>query len=71
MKTNVGTWDRVARAVAAALMVAAAALAPLPLAVRIAALGLPAIYMAFTALTGTCLGYRMMGRSTCPVSTPR
>ena len=68
MKQNVGSMDRVGRGVAALLMATCAVMAPLPLPVRIAALALPALYMAFTALRGTCLGYRMMGISTCPVS---
>jgi hypothetical protein len=68
-KKNVGTWDRALRGAAAAMMMTCAVLAPLPIAVRIAALALPALYMAATALAGTCLGYRLMGRSTCPVES--
>ncbi|MFO0614857.1 MAG: DUF2892 domain-containing protein [Polyangiaceae bacterium] len=68
MTRNVGNWDRIGRGIAALLMITCAVLAPLPLGVRIAALGLPALYMAFTALRGTCVGYRLMGMSTCPTS---
>jgi hypothetical protein len=68
MKANVGTIDRVARGIGALVMATCAVMAPLPLTVRVAALALPAVYVAFTALRGTCLGYRLMGVSTCPVS---
>jgi hypothetical protein len=71
MRKNVGNWDRAARAIAALMMATCAVMAPLPLPVRIAALGLPAVYVALTALAGTCLGYRLMGRSTCPVPAER
>jgi hypothetical protein len=67
MTKNLASWDRVARGVAAMLMATCAVMAPLPLSVRVGALALPAIYMVLTALRGTCLGYRMMGLSTCPV----
>jgi len=30
------------------------------------ALGITAVYLLFTALWGTCLGYRMLGLSSCP-----
>lgn len=68
MQKNVGRLDRVGRGVAALVMATCAVMAPLPIALRIAALAIPALYMAFTALRGTCLGYRLMGVSTCPVS---
>jgi hypothetical protein len=68
MKHNVGTLDRIARLVAAALLLVGALLAPLTLAVRIGALAAPAVYMLGTALAGTCLGYRLMGKSTCPAT---
>lgn len=68
MKRNVGTWDRVLRGMAALGLAACAGLAPLPLAVRIPVFSMLAIYMGFTALRGTCFGYLLMGRSTCPAS---
>ena len=68
MTRNVGNAERIARAVAAVALIVAAFVAPLPLAVRVGALGGMAAYMLFTALSGTCLGYRMRGYSTCPVS---
>jgi hypothetical protein len=43
----------------------AAVLIPMPFVGRVglAAMG---IYLFGTAVSGTCLGYRLMGRSTCP-----
>lgn len=67
MKKNVGSLDRSARALAAVALATCSVLAPLPPAVRVPAFGLMALYMAATALLGSCLGYRLMGRSTCPV----
>lgn len=67
MTTNVGKMDRVFRALGAIGMLAAAFLAPLPVEVRVPLFGLLAAYMSFTALAGTCLGYKLMGMSTCPV----
>jgi hypothetical protein len=67
MKRNVGTADRVARGMGALGMATCAVMAPLPLGVRVAGFALPAVYLLFTALVGTCLGYRLMGKSTCSV----
>lgn len=63
---NVGTADRALRAIAATMLFLAAALAPLSPAVRLLGLGGMGAYLMFTAIAGTCLGYRLMGRSTCP-----
>lgn len=63
---NVGTADRIARAVAAILLVGAAFAAPLPAGVRLPVFLALAGYALVTALMGTCLGYKMMGMSTCP-----
>jgi hypothetical protein len=68
MTRNVGNIDRVARSIAVLPLIACSFLAPLPLATRIIAFAVPAAYMLFTALKGTCLGYRLMGKSTCPAS---
>jgi hypothetical protein len=38
------------------------------LGVRLAAFSLPAVYLLFTAVAGSCLGYRLMGKSTCPAA---
>jgi hypothetical protein len=66
MKQNVGTADRVARVAAALGLFTCAALAPLPLGVRLAAFPPVAVYLLFTAVAGTCLGYSLLGKSTCP-----
>lgn len=66
MNKNVGSSDRVLRTVVAVAVLLAAVLVPLQLGIRagLAALG---VYLGTTALAGTCLGYRMMGLSTCPI----
>jgi len=68
--SNVGTADRLARTVGAAMMIAAALLISLPVAgkVGLAAMG---IYLLGTAEAGTCLGYRLMGKSTCATHRQR
>lgn len=71
MKRNVGNWDRIFRGLAGLGMVVCSVMAPLPLVLRVAAFGVGGVYMMFTALAGTCLGYRMMGRSTCPIESAR
>lgn len=63
---NVGTLDRALRAIIALACVATAVASPLALPLRIGVFGGLALYLAITALAGTCLGYRLMGRSTCP-----
>ncbi len=67
MKRNVGSLDRWFRGLGALAMLTCAVMAPLPLLVRIGALGVSGGYLLFTALAGTCFGYRLMGRSTCPL----
>ena len=67
MNKNVGQLDRIFRALAAVAMMIASVFAPLPLPVRVLALGVMGAYMMFPALAGTCLGYRLMGYSSCPV----
>jgi hypothetical protein len=69
MTKNVGTIDRMFRGAGALLMTACAFIAPLPATVRIPLFGATAVYMLFTVLSGTCLGYRLMGRSTCPAQS--
>ena len=74
MKRNVGSSDRVARVVAAVAAIGCAVAAPLPLGVRLVAFGATGVYFAATAVFGRCLGYTVMGRSTCaihPPSSPR
>jgi hypothetical protein len=67
MKTNLGTMDRVFRAVGATAMITCAVMAPLSLPVRVATFGVLGAYLFFTSLVGTCFGYRLMGKSTCSV----
>jgi hypothetical protein len=71
MTKNVGSVDRVLRLLGALGAVICAVVAPLPVAVRVGVFGLLAAYMLFSAAAGTCFGYRLMGRSTCPAARPR
>lgn len=66
MKRNVGQVDRVLRALGAVVMAVSAAVAPVPLELRVPLFGALAAYFAFTALSGTCLGYTLLGTGTCP-----
>lgn len=68
MNKNLGNPDRILRLVAAVPLTACAILAPLDAPIRLVAFGVPAGYMLFTTLAGTCLGYALMGRSTCRVA---
>jgi hypothetical protein len=68
MTKNVGAWDRGLRVVGAAGAAVGAVLAPWPLWVRLGVLGATAVYFLYSAISGTCLGYKLMGRSTCPRS---
>jgi hypothetical protein len=67
MKHNVGQADRILRILAGIAMLLSSMLAPVPFAAS-AALGTIGGYLMLTALAGTCLGYRLMGKSTCPLS---
>ncbi len=67
---NLARWDRLLRFFVAAAASAAAVVAPLPLWGVIGVLAMAAA-LAATALTGTCLGYRLLGVSTCPTKAPR
>jgi Protein of unknown function (DUF2892) len=63
---NLGPFDRVVRLIAAVPLATCAFLAPLGPLVRGLAFGAPAIYLVVTGLGGACLGYHMMGKSSCP-----
>lgn len=67
MIRNVGNKDRLIRFVAALPLLVCSVLAPLPPLARILAFALPGLYLGFSALVGSCLGYRLMGRSTCEI----
>lgn len=72
MLQNVGTSERIARFLIAAglgLGLAAARLwssTPLPV-WAVVVVGVSAVGLAFTALSGSCLMNRMLGRNTCAV----
>jgi hypothetical protein len=65
MKQNVARRDRALRAVAGVGMLVCSVFAPLPPFVRLLALGGGGVYLLATAVFGACLGYRMLGISTC------
>ena len=69
MNQNVTSWDRVVRAFGGCAMLVCSVFAPFPLFARVLALGGTGLYLLATALCGSCLGYRMMGISTCPVAS--
>jgi hypothetical protein len=71
MKQNVARWERPLRAVAGCGMLVGSAFAPLPLLARLLVLGGGGVYMLATALFGSCLGYRMLGISTCRADRTR
>jgi len=66
MKKNVGTSDRLARALGGASLMTCSFLAPFPLAVRMAVFGIMGVYLLMTALVGTCAAYALIGKSSCP-----
>lgn len=66
MVKNLGKGDRAARALAVVGLMVGSIFAPLPLLVRVSGFGLMAVYLLYTALSGTCLGYALLGKSTCP-----
>ena len=65
-KKNLGNADRVLRAIAAVALFVAAFIAPVPL-IATVGFALTGVYMIGTTLVGTCLGYKLIGVSTCPV----
>lgn len=65
MQKNLGSWDRRARALGAAGMIVAAFAAPWELWLRIG-VGATGAYVLLTAFVGTCVGYRLLGLSSCP-----
>jgi hypothetical protein len=71
MNRNVGRGERVVRGVLGVAMATCAVIAPFSLAVRLGIFGAVGGYLAFSALVGTCLGYRLIGKATCSVETRR
>jgi len=68
MIKNLGSVDRALRLLAAAGLAACAAAGPFSWGVRLGVFGLNALYLLWSALAGSCFGYRLMGKSTCPAS---
>lgn len=66
MKQNVGAWSRVGRAVAGLGALTCSVEAPLPLGVRLAVFGSLGAYLLLSALTGRCLGARLLRKSGRP-----
>jgi len=71
MEKNLGNSDRIARGLAIIGLLACSIFSPLPLSVRVPAFGVLAAYLLYTVLSGTCLGYALLGKSTCPVQERR
>lgn len=71
MNHNVGSLDRTIRGIAGIAMASSAFVLPLPSPALGVALGATGGYLVLTALFGRCLGYRMMGRSTCALGPGR
>jgi hypothetical protein len=67
MKPNVGTADRVLRALVGIAMLVCSVVLPLSIIARAAVFGGMGVYLVLTSLVGSCLGYRLLRRSTCPV----
>jgi hypothetical protein len=71
MKHNLGTPDRILRVLVGLAMLASSVLLPLPLVVRVAVLGGTGGYLLLSSLAGSCLGYALIGRSTCRLEERR
>ncbi|MEO7092239.1 MAG: DUF2892 domain-containing protein [Polyangiales bacterium] len=67
MNHNVGTLDRFARGLGGLAMAGSPFVLALPSPALSIGLGATGVYLALTAVFGRCLGYRLMGRSTCAV----
>ena len=66
MTRNLGSADRILRVSGAVAAAACAVTGPFSPVVRLGLFGGTASYLLLTALVGTCVGYRLMGKSTCP-----
>jgi hypothetical protein len=65
MTRNLGQWDRGLRLAGAVVAGFCAVQAPLSLPVRLLVFAGMGAYLLLTALAGTCVGYRLLGKSTC------
>jgi hypothetical protein len=70
MSQNLGNVDRVVRVIAAVALFILAITLPVPLLAQVA-MGLNGVYLLGSSVVGTCLGYKLMGVSTCPVKQQR
>lgn len=68
MMRNLGSVERWLRVLAALALGACAAVGPFSWPVRLGVFGLNAGYLLWSALVGSCVGYRLLGRSTCPAA---
>jgi hypothetical protein len=66
MVQNLGKADRFARVASAIALFVASVVAPVPFAAQLG-FALTGAYLLGSSLKGTCLGYRLMGVSTCPI----
>ena len=66
LNPNLGNADRTVRAITAVAMLIASFTTPVPLMAAVG-LALTGVYMIGTSLVGTCLGYKLIGVSTCPI----
>ena len=67
MTKNLGILDRFLRLLGTAGLALGAGAAPLPLVARVA-LGASGLYLLGTVFFGACLGYRVLGLSTCALA---
>ena len=70
LKQNLGNADRTIRAIAAVVMLIASFTTPMPLTAAVG-FALTGVYLIGTSLVGTCLGYKLIGVSTCPIKQQR
>jgi hypothetical protein len=65
MRRNIGTTERVARGLGAAGMIVCAFMAPMAAELRLPLFGGLGAALLFTALSGTCPGYWLLGKRSC------
>lgn len=66
MKRNVGNAERFVRAAGGSALLLCSAVAPVPWWARVFLMAGMGGYLLVSALAGTCLGYTLLGKSTCP-----
>lgn len=70
MSQNLGNLDRAVRVIAAIALFVLAFTLQLPVLAQVA-MGLNGVYLLGSSLVGTCLGYKLIGVSTCPIKQQR